>query len=263
MIGFVLGTGEGREILASVNKYTDEIVVSTATEYGYELYKEFKAKYFNYKPLNEEEFKNLIKEFGITVFVDASHPYAIEVSKTLISVCKEMNINYVRYERKGYFDDIYRSYEEKINNKDIIFVEKYEDLEEVLKNIEGNILNTTGSNNVLKIESIKNKKNRIIHRVLPSPKVISRLLENDISMENIIAIKGPFGFEINNGIIKEYKIKALITKDSGQEGGMKEKIESSLLNNVKVIVIKRPKMNYGIEFNDIKEMLNFIILNNI
>lgn len=33
MIGFVLGTGEGRAILSFINKYTDEIVVSTATQY--------------------------------------------------------------------------------------------------------------------------------------------------------------------------------------------------------------------------------------
>ena len=82
-------------------------------------------------------------------------------------------------------------------------------------------------------------------------------------MENIIAIKGPFGFEINNGIIKEYKIKALITKDSGEEGGMKEKVDSALLNKVKIIVLKRPEINYGRKFNNIREMLNFIILNNI
>ena len=44
---------------------------------------------------------------------------------------------------------------------------------------------------------------------------------------------------------------------------MKEKIDSALLNDVKIIVIKRPNMSYGIEFNDIKEMLNFIVLNNI
>ena len=91
--------------------------------------------------------------------------------------------------------------------------------------------------------------------------MISKLLDNGISIDNIIAIKGPFGIDINNGIIKEYKIKALITKESGEEGGMKEKIESALLNDVKVIVIKRPKFNYGKEFNDIKEMLEFIIPN--
>lgn len=256
MIGFVLGTGEGRAILSHVNKYTDEIVVSTATEYGYEIYKEFKAKHFNYRALNEDEFKDLITKFGIDTFVDASHPYACEVSKTLIKVCNDLNIEYIRYERKSYFNDLK-------DNENIIFIDKYEYLEELFKNIDGNILNTTGSNNALKIEGLKSEKNRIIHRILPSPKVISRLLDNGISMENIIAIKGPFGFEINNGIIKEYKIKALITKDSGEEGGMKEKIDSALINNVKIIVIKRLEVNYGRKFNNIEEMINFIFLNSI
>ena len=253
MIGFILGTGEGKEILSYINNYTDEIVVSTATQYGYEIYKDFKSKYFNYKPLNEEQFEELVKEFGIKVFVDASHPYATEVSKTVINVCGKMNIDYIRYERKSYFTELK-------GDKNIIFIDKYEDLEKVLDSIEGNILNTTGSNNALKVELL-NIKNRIIHRVLPSPKVISKLLDNGISINNIIAIKGPFGIDINNGIINEYKIKAMITKDSGEEGGMKEKIESALLNDVKVIVIKRPKFKYGKEFNNIKEMLEFIISN--
>ena len=253
MIGFVLGTGEGREILSYINKYTDEIVVSTATQYGYEIYKEVKAKHFNYKPLNEEQFSELVKEFGIKVFVDASHPYASEVSNTLINVCKKMNINYIRYERKSYFTDLR-------DNKNIIFIDKYEDLEKALGGIGGNILNTTGSNNALKIDSL-NIENRIIHRVLPSPKVISKLLDNGVSIDNIIAIKGPFGIDINNGIIKEYKIRGLITKDSGMEGGMQEKISSALENDVKVVVIKRPEINYGEEFNDIQNMMDFIRLN--
>lgn len=253
MIGFVLGTGEGREILASINAYTDEIVVSTATQYGYEIYKDFKAKYFNYKPLNEEQFEQLVKDFGIKVFVDASHPYASEVSKTVINVCEKMNIDYIRYERKSYFTELK-------DNENIIFIDKYEDLENVLDSIDGNVLNTTGSNNALKIDSL-NIENRVIHRILPSPNVISKLLDNGISIDNIIAIKGPFGIDINNGIIKEYKIKALLTKDSGEEGGIKEKVDSALLNNVKVIVVKRPNLNHGKEFNDIKAMLEFIISN--
>lgn len=253
MIGFVLGTGEGREILAGINEYTDEIVVSTATQYGYEIYKDFKAKYFNYKPLNEEQFEQLVKDFGIKVFVDASHPYASEVSKTVINVCEKMNIDYIRYERKSYFTELK-------DNENIIFIDKYEDLENVLDSIDGNVLNTTGSNNALKIDSL-NIENRVIHRILPSPNVISKLLDNGISIDNIIAIKGPFGIDINNGIIKEYKIKALLTKDSGEEGGIKEKVDSALLNNVKVIVVKRPNLNYGKEFNDIKVMLEFISSN--
>lgn len=251
MIGFVLGTGEGREILGGINKYTDNIVVSTATEYGKDIYKEYKAKYFNYKPLDENGFKELINKFNIKVFVDGSHPYASEVSKTLINVCSEMNIDYIRYERKSFCESF-------IDNKNIVFIDNYEELDKVLAGVKGNILNTTGSNNALKIEGL-NIDNRIIHRILPSPKIISKLMDNGISMDNIIAIKGPFGLDINNGIIREYEIKALITKDSGEEGGMKEKITSAIINNVKIIVLKRPKINYGEEFHDIGEMLDFII----
>ena len=65
MIGFILGTSEGREILKMINKYTDEVVVSTATEYGGKLLENFKLKHLNTKPLDEDGLKNLIKEFDI------------------------------------------------------------------------------------------------------------------------------------------------------------------------------------------------------
>ena len=42
MIGFILGTSEGKKILSLINKYTDEIAVSTATSYGGQLLKEYK-----------------------------------------------------------------------------------------------------------------------------------------------------------------------------------------------------------------------------
>ena len=40
MIGLILGTSEGKKLLSLINKYTEDIFVSTATEYGGELLKE-------------------------------------------------------------------------------------------------------------------------------------------------------------------------------------------------------------------------------
>lgn len=251
MIGLVLGTGEGKEILSRLNKYTDKIVVSTATEYGQQLYEGYKIKYINSKPLDENGFKELIRKYNIKIFVDASHPYAQIVSKTLINVCEDMHIDYIRYDRKGYFEEV-------INDRNIIKLENYSQLEEALKSIEGNVLNTTGSNNVETIMKL-NIKNRIIHRVLPSPTVIKKLIDAGVEIENIIAIKGPFGSDINNGIIKEYHIKALITKDSGTEGGMEEKMISAKENNIKVIVIKKPNIDYKWEVNSVEELSNLLI----
>ena len=249
MIGFVLGTSEGNEILERVNKITENIVISTATNYGGELLKKYKFKHLNTEPLDEEGFKNLIKDFNIRVFVDASHPYAKEVSKTLMKACYDLNIEYIRYERKSYLDDI--------RNEKIIKIDSYEDLVEVLKDIEGNVLNTTGSNNAGLINSL-NIENRIIHRVLPMPNILQKLIDSGIKVEDIIAIKGPFGKEINNGIIKEYKIKAVITKDSGLEGGIKEKIESAIENDISLIVISRPEIKYDNFYQSIDELIEAI-----
>ncbi|MEG1002882.1 cobalt-precorrin-6A reductase [Clostridium sp.] len=250
MIGFVLGTSEGHEILSSINEFTEDIFVSTSTQYGGDLLKNYKIKHLNCKPLNEEEFKAYIKRLNINIFVDGSHPYAKEVSKTLIKVCKELNVKYIRYERKSYFDLIE-------NNENIIKIDDYSELEEALKNIDGNVLNTTGSNNALNINNL-NLKNRVIHRVLPSPSILKKLVDNGIKLDNIIAIKGPFGRYINDGIIKEYNIKAIITKDSGLEGGVLEKVESAFENKAKVILINKPKVNYKIAFNNIDKMIKFI-----
>ena len=60
-------------------------------------------------------------------------------------------------------------------NKNVIMVEDYDSLYPYLKKVEGNILNTTGSRNIDKIISF-NLKNRIIHRVLPSVKVLEEIL---------------------------------------------------------------------------------------
>lgn len=249
MIGFVLGTSEGNEILEKVNKITDNIVVSTATNYGGELLKKYKFKHLNTQPLDEEKFKKLIEDFNIKLFVDASHPYAKEVSKTLIKTCDDLNIEYVRYERKSHLDNI-------CDDK-IIKIDSYEELPAALKDIEGNVLNTTGSNNAGLINSL-NIKNRILHRVLPLPNILQKLIDSGIKIEDIIAIKGPFGKEINDGIIKEYKIKAIITKDSGIEGGMKEKIESALENNTKIIVINRSVVKYKRIYENIDDLIKFI-----
>lgn len=250
MIGFVLGTAEGREILEEVNKFTDDIVVSTATNYGGKILSNYKMKHLNTTPLDEVGFSRLIKRFDIKLMVDASHPYAKNVSLTLIKVCEKLKVTYVRYERMGYLDNF-------INDSRLTRIFEYGELVQVLKNIKGNVLNTTGSNNISEIEELK-LSNRVIHRVLPEVNVMEKLKKMEISIENVIAIKGPFSKEINSAIIKDYHIEAMITKDGGIEGGTKEKVEAAFENNIKIILIDKPRINYEIKFNHISEMIKFI-----
>lgn len=249
MIGFILGTSEGKKFLSLINKYTDNIVVSTATEYGGELLSSYKVKHINTKPLDKEGLKKLIIDFNINVIVDASHPYAEIVSRNTMESCKELNIEYIRYERLGVLS------EEKGEN--IIRVKSYEELEQVLNYIPGNIYNTTGSRNIKKILDL-NVQNRIIHRILPSWKILKEVLDQGVKLEDVIAIKGPIGYELNKGFIQEYDAKALITKDSGLQGGVLEKLKATEDTNIKLIVIEKPSIEYGKVFHNEDSVIKYL-----
>jgi len=250
MIGFILGTSEGRKILSLINKYTDEIAVTTATTYGGELLKEFKIKYLNTKPLNKEEMLNWIKVSGIDVLVDASHPYAEEVTKTALECANDLEIKYVRYERQGAL--------ENITGEDIIRVKNYDEAINIIKEINGNVLNTTGGNNVSKFLNL-NFEHRVIHRILPSPKVLTKIVDAGINIKDIIALQGPISYELEKAFIHQYSVKAILTKDSGIEGGVLEKLKAVRDCKIKLIVIEKPKFTYDLTFYNEERLIEFLV----
>ena len=250
MIGFILGTSEGKKILSLVNRYTDEIAVSTATTYGGQLLSEYKVKDLNTKPLNKEEMIEWIKKNELDILVDGSHPYASEVTKNVMECAKELNIKYVRYERLGVL--------EQVSGDDIIRVKDYNEAIEYIKLLDGNVLNTTGGNNVTKFLDI-DFKYRIIHRILPSPSVLSKIVDAGIKIKDIIAIQGPVTFELEKAFIHQFDIKAILTKDSGTQGGVVEKFKAARECNIKTIVIEKVKFDYELEFNDEEELVEFLV----
>ena len=250
MIGLISGTSEGKELLSNLNRYTDNILVSTATSYGGELLKDYKYKYLNTTPLDKENMIKLFKEKKVEVLIDASHPYALEVSKNAMEVCNCIGIEYIRFEREKIIEKFLE--EEKIS-----VVESYEDLYSKLKYIKGNILNTTGSRNMDKIIKL-NLENRIIHRVLPSLKVIKECFDLGVELHNIIAIKGPISYDLNRAFIREYNAKAILLKDSGKEGGTEEKIRAAIDENIYAIVVDRKSLDYKNKFNNKEEVIKYL-----
>jgi precorrin-6A/cobalt-precorrin-6A reductase len=249
VIGLILGTSEGKKILALLNKYTEDIYITTATAYGGELLKNFKFKKLNTKPLELEKLIDQLSKNNVKVLVDASHPYALVITENAIEACKRLGISYVRYERAS----VVEGFKDKV-----IEVKDYEELKEKLLNIQGTILNTTGSNNIDKFNNM-DLSNRIVHRVLPSVKVMEKCFDLGIKTEDIIAIKGPIGYELNCGFIREYNAKAMILKDSGVQGGTEEKLRAAIDMGVKPLVIERHSVKTENSFNSEEEVVNFVV----
>lgn len=250
MIGLILGTSEGKLILNMLNKYTEDILVSTSSTYGGSLLRDYKFKYLNDKPLIKEELMALLKEKGVHTLIDGSHPYAKEITKNALEVCKELNITYIRYERPSVT-------EEFLHYENLYYIEDYSEIPRVVS-FSGNILNTTGSRNIKTLINL-NLENRIIHRILPTSQVLKECEELLVPVEDIIAMKGPFSKELNKAFIKDYNIEAILLKDSGVEGGTIEKLEASMECDKKIILIGRPMVEYPIIFKDLNLLEEYIL----
>lgn len=250
MIGLFLGTSEGRTILKQLNDFTDNIYLSAATEYGGESLKDCHYKHLNTSPLTQEEMEKVIDTQGISIIIDATHPYATLVTDNLIAASKAKGVLFVRYDRPS----VVKQY---LLNPNIILVNQYEDLKKHLRGIQGIIMNTTGSNNVEKLEEM-NLPNPMVHKVLPTKEVLTKLYNLGIPLRNIVAICGGGSKEFNKALFKEYDAKAIILKDSGKQGKTEEKIEAALELGVKAYIIKRDKRQYENAFDKEEDVIAFI-----
>lgn len=250
MIGLFLGTSEGRNILGNLNEFTDNIYVSTATEYGGEILMQYRYKHLNTAPLAQKDMEREIDEYGISMIIDGSHPYATEVTDNIMAVCQKKGLLYLRYERPS----VVKKY---IPHPDITILEDYEGLKEELKGIPGVVMNTTGSNNVEKLQAM-NLPNRMVHKVLPIKEVLTKLYYLKISIKDIVAICGGGSKDFNKALFAEYRAQAVIMKDSGEQGKTKEKIEAALELGMKIYIIDRKKKEYDHVFESEKDIVDFV-----
>ncbi|MFO7886703.1 MAG: cobalt-precorrin-6A reductase [Eubacteriales bacterium] len=248
MIALFSGTSEGRKIIRELGKNNLRTLVFTATGYGSSLVSTSKNIRINSGPLSKDQIKKVFKEREIKKILDATHPYAENISRNLIEVSNEMNLPYYRYERKGYIL--------KKNNTIEIFA-SYEEIIQYLKKTKGNVMLTIGSKNLKKFTA-EMKLDRLYPRILPLPNLIQDTLDCGVSLNNIVGMQGPFSIEVNKALIKSFNIKYLITKNSGKEGGIKEKIEAAEETGIKIIILDKPKVDYPNKYESINKIIESV-----
>lgn len=249
MILVLGGTSDSLEICDRINKYKNlPYILSVTTSYGEDLARKYAKNVITGK-LAKEDMINFIEQNNINKIIDATHPYAIEVSKNAIQCATELNIDYIRYERKSLIDSI--------NYKNKYIVNSIEDACKIAREKGRNIFIGTGSKNLPQIVDFIPDRNLIV-RVLPTSDVILSCENLGLNADNIIAMKGPFNQSINEEFYKHYDIDIVITKESGTAGGFLEKVNACEALKIPVVIIAREKINYPIVVNDIDELEKLI-----
>lgn len=227
------GTKNGRELITALSLFDIKIITSSMSKYGSDLLAESDNIINLWGKLSSKDITLLIKNYNIDLVIDSTHPYAKEVSGNIIESCQNADKTLLRFEREHSFKDT-----------DGIHFKTMESLLEFLKHKEGNILFSTGVNDVPKIVNVLDK-NRVFLRVLPVKSSLDTIKMCKMPLEHVITVKPPFTTKDNIKHLTDFDITFMVTKDSGIEGYCKEKLEACYKTEKILLIIDRPDITYN------------------
>ncbi len=249
MIFVAAGTQDGRELAGTLLAAGYPVTASVVSSYGEKLLERYPGLVINDKPLDEEALADYIREHGVRLFVDASHPYAANVSQNAMKACRRTDVPYIRYERRTV----------PVNYEKVHYVENYEEAAKVAARLGKTVFLTTGSRNLKSfVFSEALKAHTLIARILPTAKVLEECEAMGLTPKQIVALQGPFSEELNVALYRQYGAEVVVTKNSGEIGGTDTKLTAAKALGLPVVMIDRPKLDYDVIGYTFDEILDFV-----
>ncbi|MDY4970640.1 MAG: precorrin-6A reductase [Lachnospiraceae bacterium] len=244
------GTIEGRSTAEYLAGAGVPVLVSVATEYGASLMKESDCLQISSRRLDEAEMAGLIQADGCELVIDATHPYAAEVSVNIRRACEKTGKEYIR---------LLRASEETLVSGGqegcCIAMDSMQEAVEYLKQTEGRVLITTGSKDLAAYTEIPDFAERLYPRFLPAPGAVEKCLELGYRQKNLICMQGPFSVEMNKAMLKQTGASWMVTKESGKAGGFVDKVKAAREAGARLLVIGRPVVENGLSGEQVCALL--------
>lgn len=244
------GTTEGRRLSEALAASGIGHTLCVATEYGEIVLKEHPLVQVRRGRMNREEIRAYIDAGDFQAVVDATHPYAEAVTENIKGAMEGMSLPYLRLKRRT---------KEGEGGAFVVRFDTNEACAEALERTEGNILLTTGSKELRVYCASEELRKRLYVRVLPGLESLSLCLEQGISGKQILALQGPFTAELNEALLRQYRIGCLVTKASGRTGGYREKLEAAEKLGIPVYVVGHPEEEEGLSFGQVCRRLELLL----
>lgn len=240
MIWVIAGTSDSKKIIDRLIAGKLPHIITTATQLGGQSFKNYQNVFV--QSMNGSEMVEFIEKKSIKLIIDATHPFAYNVSNNAMSAAAAKDISYLRYERT------------RAEKKGVMAFENYECVSDELKNSDGNVLLTIGVKNLSYFSEID--RARLFVKILPIGSSFAECEKHKIQENNIIAIKGIISVALLRSIIREFNIKHIVMKDSGNEGGTELKIKACKKEGIKSYIIKRREVTYTEVYEHIDTLIN-------
>lgn len=236
------GTTEGRILSQRLAAAGHRLTVCVATELGAEELAGIPGLTVLTGRLDGQAIGRLVRDFDLCI--DATHPYAAEVTRNIRQACAMAQIPLRRLLRP------------ESAAEDCVRVENCAGAAAYLAGRPGNVLIATGAKELAAFSSLDPQ--RLFARVLPTHQGLDACEALGLPHRNILALQGPFTQKLNEAMLEQYQIKWLVTKDGGRAGGFEEKQAAARQAGARLILVGRPPDD-GVGMEEILQELGEVL----
>jgi precorrin-6A/cobalt-precorrin-6A reductase len=239
------GTSETAPIATALAEAGFPILVSTATDNELIVGHHLGIKRRTGR-MDHDEMATLIKKRSFQAIVDATHPFAETARATARRVAADMKLSYFTFIRAG----MEYGYEK------ITPVKNHSEAAAKAFGFRRPVFLTIGSRNLAPYLELSRKKGvKMLARVLPHHESMEVCHKAGFTEEEMITGRGPFSVDENLEIIRKFNIGTIVSKDSGREGGVPEKVESARIEGCNLVLIERPEQLFPNAYGSVNELV--------
>lgn len=176
----------------------------------------------------EAHLTDFLAQGGADLVLDATHPFAVRITRLASTVCATLRVPYVRYQRPDWEPP-----------EGTVYAASYAEAAALLPDLGARVLLTIGAKQ-LKHFAALHERLALFARILPAVASLQQALQAGFTQTSILCLRPPFSREFNRMTLREYAIDVLVTKASGVEGGVVEKVLAAHDLAITTLMIRRP-----------------------
>ena len=243
------GTGDGNALAAELSRLGYRLIVSTASDYGAELASlALPGVEVRSGRQGVAARRSQLQQSGAVAIIDATHPFATEISSQLTQLSAELNVPYIRYERPA---TVLPS-----------FAQPAPDMPAAARmaiELGRRIFVATGIKDLdAFVTQSKAEHREWFLRITPDSGSLELALKAGIPRSHICAMQGPFSTDFNLALWSAWGVDCVVTKDSGEAGGFHAKAEAADKLGIPFIVVRRPQCSYPVVVSDFKALADLL-----
>ena len=247
-IWLIGGTQESVQLAAALADATLPCTISVTTESARALYPTAPTLRVWVGRLNHTELEEFLQQQQIVAVLDASHPYAVEISTSAIAATQKRQIPYLRYERPVVDTQLARSPLIQLDSFDTLLAGDYLHSSRVL---------LTVGYRPLQLFRPWHDRSTLFARILPSAIALEAAYCAGFTPDRLICLRPPISADLERALWRQWEISLVVTKASGTAGGEDIKRTVAAELGIPLVVINRPAVAYPQQTSDLSVALEF------